>query len=101
MSEIQSPSKDMTVTVGAPRADAFRALRDVEVELSLEIGRRRMRIDELLHVSVGQIVELSTSAGDPIDIFVNGQLLARGKAIVVNDRYAVRITEIVGDGDHE
>jgi flagellar motor switch protein FliN/FliY len=70
-------------------------LRDVEVELTLEIGRRRIRIADVLRLSTGQTLELSKAAGEPLDVFVNGRLLGRGEAVVVGDRYGVRITEIV------
>jgi flagellar motor switch protein FliN/FliY len=81
---------------------AMHLLRDVEVEITLEIGRRRMRIAEVLKLSTGQTLELQKAAGEPLDIFVNGKLLGRGEAVVVGDRYGVRITEIVAPvgGDH-
>jgi flagellar motor switch protein FliN/FliY len=75
--------------------EAFHALRDVEVEVALEIGRQRVRIADVLKLGVGQTIELSKAIGEPIDIYVNGQLLGRGKAIVVNNRYGVRITELL------
>ena len=75
--------------------EAFHALRDVEVEVALEIGRQRVRIADVLRLGVGQIIELTKAVGEPIDIYVNGQLLGRGKAIVVNNRYGVRITELL------
>ena len=85
----------------APVTDlgAFHLLRDVEVEITLEIGRRRLRISDVLKLGTGQTIELTKAAGEPIDIYVNGQLLGRGKAIVVNDRYGVRITELRTPGD--
>ena len=83
-----------------PQADASRiasldVLKDVEVEITLEIGRRRLRIADVLRLTTGQTVELTKAAGEPLDIFVNGRLLGRGEAIVMGDRYGVRITEIV------
>ncbi|MSP25128.1 MAG: flagellar motor switch protein FliN [Myxococcales bacterium] len=74
---------------------AFALLKDVEVEITLEIGRRRMKIEEVLRLSTGATVELSKAAGEPIDVYVNGQLLGRGEAVVVGDRYGVRITELL------
>jgi flagellar motor switch protein FliN len=76
-------------------------LRDVEVEVTLEIGRKRMRIGDLLKLGAGQTLELDKAAGEPLEIMVNGRVIGRGEAIVVGDRYALRITEIVaskGDG---
>jgi flagellar motor switch protein FliN/FliY len=72
----------------------FGLLRDVQVEVTLEIGRKRMKIADVLKLTTGQTIELAKAAGDPIDIFVNGQRLGRGEAVVVGDRYGVRVTEI-------
>ncbi len=74
---------------------SFQVLKDVEVEITLEIGRRRMRIADVLRLGAGQTIELTKAAGEPIDIYVNGQLLGRGEAVVIGDRYGVRITELV------
>lgn len=77
---------------------ALALLRDVEVEVTLEIGRRRMRIADVLKLGPGQTFELEKQAGEPLDIYVNGRLLGRGEAVVLGDRYGIRITEIVEDG---
>jgi flagellar motor switch protein FliN/FliY len=74
-------------------------LRDVEVEVTLEIGRKRMKIGDLVRLGAGQTLELEKSAGEPLEIMVNGRLIGRGEAIVVGDRYGLRITEIVGVSD--
>jgi flagellar motor switch protein FliN len=74
----------------------FQLLHDVQVELTLEIGRRRMRIADVLKLTTGATLELSKLVGEPLDIFVNGQLLGRGEAVVVGDRYGLRITELSG-----
>lgn len=79
-----------------PRFADFRLLHDVEVELTLEIGRRKMKIADVLKLGPGATLELSKSAGEPLDVFINGQLLGRGEAVVVGDRYGLRITELVG-----
>jgi len=79
----------------SPAGGAMAMLRDVEVEITLEIGRRKMRIADVLKLASGQTLELAKAAGEPLDIFVNGRLLGRGEAIVLGDRYGVRITEIV------
>lgn len=84
-----------SVPVASIEPSSFHVLRDVEVEITLEIGRRRMRIADVLRLQAGQTIELSKAAGEPIDIYVNGQLLGRGEAVVVGDRYGVRITELV------
>ena len=78
-----------------PPLSHFMVLKDVEVELTLEIGRRQMKIADVLRLQPGQTVELNKAAGEPIDIYVNDRLLGRGEAVVVGDRYGVRITELV------
>lgn len=78
----------------AASAAQFQLLSDVEVEITLEIGRKRLRIADILKLSPGQTVELDKVAGEMLDIFVNGQLLGRGEAVVVGDHYGVRITEL-------
>jgi flagellar motor switch protein FliN/FliY len=76
-------------------AAALALVRDVEVEITLEIGRRRMRIADVARLGPGSTLELDKQAGEPLELFVNGRLIGRGEAVVVGDRYAIRITEIV------
>ena len=73
---------------------------DVPVRLSVEIGRRSMRIAELLLLGPGSVLELNKVSGEPLDIYVNDRLVARGDAVVVGERYGVRLSEIlVNDRD--
>ena len=71
------------------------SLLDVPIDISVEIGRTKMTIGELLSLSKGSIVELKKTAGDAVDIYVNGKLLGRGELIVVNERLGVRVAKIV------
>jgi flagellar motor switch protein FliN/FliY len=71
-------------------------LRDVEMELTVELGRTRMTVRELLGLAPGAVVELDRAAGSPADLLVNGRLIARGEVVVVDEDFAVRITEILG-----
>jgi flagellar motor switch protein FliN/FliY len=72
---------------------------DVGVDLSLEVGRARMTIGEFLKIAPGSVIELERPAGDPLDVFVNGRLVAHGEVVMVNDRYGVRFTEAIGAGE--
>jgi flagellar motor switch protein FliN/FliY len=74
-------------------------LRDVEMELTVELGRTRMTVRELLALAPGAVVELDRAAGSPADLLVNGRLIARGEIVVVDEDFAVRITEIIGNQD--
>ncbi len=68
---------------------------DIPLEISVEIGRTKMLIKDLLKLNQGSIIELEKFAGEPVEIYVNGKLMAKGEVIVVNDKFGVRITEIV------
>ena len=68
-------------------------LLDVPLLLSVELGRCRMAVSEVLRLGPGSVVELQKSAGEPLDIYVNERLVARGEAVMVGERYGVRITE--------
>lgn len=92
---MDDPNDQANLTLAATDVGAFHLLRDVEVELTIEIGRRRMRIADVLRVGTGQTIELGKHAGEPLDIYVNGRLIGRGEAVVLGDRYGVRITELV------
>lgn len=81
--------------------NALGLLRDVEVEVTLEIGRKRMKIGDLLRLGTGQTLELDKPAGEPLEIVVNGRLIGRGEAVVIGDRYGLRITEIIANASEE
>ena len=69
---------------------------DIPLEVSVELGRKRMSIRDILDLGSGSIVELDKIAGEPVDLLVNGRLVARGEVVVIEDNFGVRITEIVG-----
>jgi len=71
-------------------------LGDVELDLRIELGRTMMRLEDVLQLRGGAVVVLDKLAGDPVDIFVNGRLVARGEVLVMNDNFCVRVTELVG-----
>ncbi|CAO1664409.1 flagellar motor switch protein FliN [Salinicola sp. NYA28a] len=68
---------------------------DIPVKLSVELGRTRITIKQLLELAQGSVVELDGLAGEPMDIMINGYLVAQGEVVVVDDKYGIRITEIV------
>lgn len=68
---------------------------DLPLEIHVELGRRKVRISELLGVGVGAVLELDVAAGAPLSIYANRVLVAQGEAVIVGERYGVRITEIV------
>ncbi len=68
---------------------------DIPLQVAVELGRTSMIINDLLQLGQGSVVELSKLAGEPLEILVNGKLLARGEAVVVNEKFGVRITDII------
>ena len=72
---------------------------DVPVSLSLEVGRARIPIRNLLQLNQGSVVELDRAAGEPLDVFVNGTLVAHGEVVVVNEKFGIRITDVVSPAE--
>jgi flagellar motor switch protein FliN/FliY len=70
-------------------------LRDVDLDLRIELGRTHMYLEEVLKLHRGSVVPLDKLAGDPVDIYVNGRLIARGEVLVLNDNFCVRVAELV------
>jgi len=89
MAETTTPKTDGS---SARRLDM---LLDVPLEVNVELGRTRLTIQDLLQLGPGSVIELDKVAGEALDILVNGRLVARGEAVVVNDKFGVRITDIV------
>ncbi len=74
-------------------------LLDIPLEVSVELGRSSMIIDRMLQLTQGSVIELEKAAGETVEIYVNKKLLGKGEVIVVNDRFGVRITEIISQAD--
>jgi len=70
-------------------------IMDVPLQVTVELGRARLTIENLLKLSQGSIVELNQLVGEPLDILVNNKLMARGEAVVVKDKFAIRIVDVV------
>ncbi len=83
------------------QSGGFDAIMDIPVEISVEIGRTRMPISELIRLTPGSVVELERLAGEPLDVLANGRLVGRGEVVVMNDRYGMRLTEVVGSGSED
>lgn len=98
-----APAAPSIVGGGAPAASGPLATRleqitHVEMEVTVEIGRTRMSVGSLLGLVPGQVVELDRPAGAPVDLYVNGTLLARGEIVVVDEDFGFRVTDIVNEG---
>lgn len=76
--------------------NSLEMLYDVPLEISVELGRTLMSIGEILRLAPGSVIELDKLAGEPLDLLVNGKLVAKGEIVVVDENFAVKITEIIG-----
>lgn len=93
---LSAPPADLTPQRGT--ADSLSFVMDVPVEVTIELGRKTAKIGEVLRLGPGSILELSKANGEPLDVYVNNRLIARGEAVVVGERYGIRLTEVlVGD----
>ncbi len=93
-SAAQSVFKPLASASGGTGAD-IDLIMDVPVQLTVELGRTRLTIKNLLQLGQGSVVELDGLAGEPMDIFVNGYLIAQGEVVVVEDKYGIRLTDII------
>lgn len=71
---------------------------DVPIEISVELGKRTIPIADILSLGPGSVIELGKAAGESLDVLVNGKLVARGEAVVVGEKYGIRIVEVLRDG---
>ncbi len=74
-------------------------LYDVPLQVSVEVGRARILLKDLLQMGEGSVVELDKMAGEPLDLYVNSRLIARGEAVRVGDKFGIRLTEVVSQSD--
>lgn len=86
---------------GAPASEDanLEVILDVPVTISMEIGRTHLSIRNLLQLNQGSVVELDRLAGEPLDVLVNGTLIAHGEVVVVNDKFGIRLTDVVSPAE--
>jgi len=89
VTDVQGASGDVNLEV----------ILEVPVTLSMEVGRTRIPIRNLLQLNQGSVVELDRAAGEPLDVFVNGTLVAHGEVVVVNDKFGIRLTDVVSPAE--
>jgi flagellar motor switch protein FliN/FliY len=102
-SELQTPADQIapatfanfTPTGGSAAGNDINMILDIPVQLTVELGRKRIPIKNILQLAQGSVVELEAMAGEPMDVLVNGYLIAQGEVVVVNDKFGIRLTDIV------
>ena len=80
---------------GPVAANDINMILDIPVQLTVELGRTRIPIKHILQLAQGSVVELDALAGEPMDVLVNGYLIAQGEVVVVNEKFGIRLTDIV------
>jgi flagellar motor switch protein FliN/FliY len=91
--------KPDTPDAGANRELNLDVVLDIPVTLSMEVGRSRVSIRNLLQLSQGSVVELDRATGEPLDVYVNGTLIAHGEVVVVNDKFGIRLTDVISPAE--
>ena len=74
-------------------------LLDIPLQVSVEVGRSKILVQDLLQLQEGSLIELDKLAGEPLDLYVNGRLIARGEAVVLNEKFGLRLTEVVSPSE--
>nr|WP_322110985.1 flagellar motor switch protein FliN [Steroidobacter gossypii] len=93
------PAPEPSLPSGATSDVNLDVILDVPVTLSMEVGRTRIPIRNLLQLNQGSVVELDRAAGEPLDVFVNGTLVAHGEVVVVNEKFGIRLTDVISPSE--
>jgi flagellar motor switch protein FliN/FliY len=93
--------KDLSGAPASGEKATLELLKDVDLDLRIELGRTQMYLEDVLKLKRGSVVTLDKLAGDPVDVFVNGRLVARGEVLVLNDNFCVRVTELLTGDDFD
>lgn len=82
-----------------PQVKNLDFIMDIPLQLTVELGRTKLLVKDVLQLNQGSVVELTKLAGEPLDVFVNSKLVARGEAVVVNDKFGIRLLDIVSPNE--
>jgi len=94
--EVQTPDiQEFTPTADKPKIRDIEFILDIPLELTVIIGRTKILVQELLQLTQGSVVALDKLAGEPMEVYVNGKLIGRGEVVVVNEKFGIRITDII------
>ncbi len=94
------PAKLETAKQLSPSGDRnLQLILDIPLKVTVELGRTKMPVSELLNLTQGSVIELNKLAGEPMEVLVNDKLIARGEAVVVNEKFGVRLTDIISPAE--
>jgi flagellar motor switch protein FliN len=95
LTEVPAPDAAASNPLEEKRDRNLMLILDIPLKVTVELGRTKMVVSELLNLGQGSVIELSKLAGEPMEVLVNGKLVARGEAVVVNEKFGVRLTDII------
>lgn len=84
---------------GGPKDRNLQMILDIPLRVTVELGRTKMPVSELLNLTQGSVIELNKLAGEPMEVLVNDKLIARGEAVVVNEKFGVRLTDVISPSE--
>ncbi len=90
---------DLTKNMGLGSDVNLDVILDVPVTMAMEVGRTKISIRNLLQLNQGSVVELDRAAGEPLDVFVNGTLVAHGEVVVINEKFGIRLTDVISPSE--
>ena len=93
--ETPKAAEAMSTSLGGAKDRNLALILDIPLRVTVELGRTKMPVNELLNLTQGSVVELSKLAGEPMEVYVNDKLIAKGEAVVVNEKFGVRLTDII------
>lgn len=94
-----SPSSAAQAPMASSSDPKLELVEDIPVEFSVEIGRAKLSIGQILRLSQGSVVELDVMAGEPLNVYVNGVLIAQGEVVVINDKFGIRLTDVLSPAE--
>jgi flagellar motor switch protein FliN/FliY len=95
VTELEELSENGSVDISIEEKRKLDTILDIPVTISMEVGRSKINIRNLLQLNQGSVVELDRVAGEPLDVLVNGTLIAHGEVVVVNDKFGIRLTDVI------
>jgi flagellar motor switch protein FliN/FliY len=93
--EAPAPQAQAATKPASPQVQSLDFILDIPLKVTVELGRTKMAIREVLQLAQGSVVELSKFAGEPLEVLVNDKLIARGEVVVVNEKFGIRLTDII------
>ena len=97
--EATDPFEDEAASPDPSQSRGLQFLFDVPLQVSVEVGRCKILLKDLLEMGTGQVIELDKMANDPLDLYVNSRLIARGKAVKIGDKFGIKLTEVISTSD--